>query len=80
MKKTLTIILLLCTTLLSAQNKRLDVWQEIDTLIVQGHYTTAYEKSEQLLRKAKREKDSHNILKAVYKQRIAAAAYQEEHV
>ena len=80
MKKALAIILLFCTTLLCAQSKRLDVWQEIDTLIVQGHYTTAYEKSEQLLRKAKREKDSHNILKAVYKQRIAAASYQEDHV
>ena len=80
MKKTLTLILLFCTTLLSAQSKRLDVWQEIDTLIAQGHYTTAYEKGEQQLREAKRKGNSHNILKAVYKQRIAAASYQEEHV
>ena len=80
MKKTLTIILLLCTTLLSARNKHFDAWQEIDTLIAQGHYATAYEKGGQQLRKAKRKGDSHSILKAVYKQCIAAEAYQEDPV
>lgn len=80
MKKLLTIILLLCATLLSAQNKSASVWQEIDTLIAKGHYTSAYEKSGQLLKKAKRKGDSHSMLKAVYKQRIAAAAYQEEDI
>ena len=80
MKKTLTLILLLCTTLLSARSRHLDAWQEIDTLIAQGHYATAYEKSGQQLSKAKRKGDGHSILKAVYKQRVAAAAYQEEHV
>ena len=80
MKKLLTIALLLCTTLLSAQTKYLTEWQEIDTLIVQGHYTSAYEKGEELLRKAKRKGDSHAMLKAVYKQRIVAVGYQEEHI
>ena len=80
MKKLLTIALLLCTTLLSAQTKYLTEWQEIDTLIVQGHYTSAYEKGEELLRKAKRKGDSHAMLKAVYKGCIAAAGYQEEHI
>lgn len=79
MKKSLAIILLLCSTLLSARNKY-NAWQEIDTLIAQGHYTTAYEKGEQQFRKAKRSGDSHGMLKAVYKQRIAAEAYQEDHV
>ena len=80
MKKTLTIILLLCTTLLSARDKHFDAWQEIDSLIAQGHYATAYEKGGQQLRKAKRKGDSHSMLKAVYKQRVAAAAYQENHI
>ncbi|MBQ8220385.1 MAG: hypothetical protein IJZ31_04120 [Bacteroidaceae bacterium] len=80
MKKLLTLALLLCTTLLSAQTKSITEWQEIDTLIAQGHYTSAYEKGEELLRKAKRKGDSHAILKAVYKGRIAAAGYQEEHI
>lgn len=80
MKKLLTLALLLCTTLLSAQNKSITEWQEIDTLIAQGHYTSAYERGEALLRKAKRKGDSHAMLKAVYKGRIAAAGYQEEHI
>lgn len=80
MKKLLTLALLLCTTLLSAQNKSITEWQEIDTLIAQGHYTSAYERSEELLRKAKRKGDSQAMLKAVYKGRIAAAGYQEEHI
>lgn len=80
MNKPLTLALLLCTTLLSAQTKSITDWQEIDTLIAQGHYTSAYEKGEELLRKAKRKGDSHAMLKAVYKQRIAAAGYQEEHI
>ena len=80
MKKLLTLALLLCTTLLSAQKSTATPWQEIDTLIAKGHYTSAYEKSEQLLKKAKRKGDSHAMLKAVYKQRTAAAFYQEEHI
>ena len=77
----LHIFIVLCfTTLLSAQDMTLTPWQEIDTLIVQGHYTSAYEKSEELLRKAKRKGDSRAMLKAVYKQQTAAAAYQEEHI
>ena len=80
MKKLLTLALLLCTTLLSAQTKSITEWQEIDTLIAQGHYTSAYERSEELLRKAKRKGDSQAMLKAVYKGRIAAAGYQEEHI
>ena len=80
MKKLLTLVLLLCSTLLSAQTKSITEWQEIDTLIAQGHYTSAYERGEALLRKAKRKGDSHAMLKAVYKGRIAAAGYQEEHI
>lgn len=77
----LHIFMLLCfTTLLSAQGRGLDAWQAIDTLIAQGHYTSAYEKSSGLLKKAKRKGNSHDMLKAVYKQRVAAAAYQENHV
>ena len=77
MKKLLTLTLLLCATLLTAQTKNNTAWQEIDTLIAQGHYTSAYERSEELLRKAKRKGDSHAMLKAVYKGRIAAAGYQD---
>ena len=80
MKKLLTIALLLCSTLLNAQTKSFTEWQEIDSLIAQGHYTSAYERGEELLRKAKRKGDSHAMLKAVYKGRIAAAGYQEEHI
>lgn len=80
MKKLLTIALLLCATLLRAQVQPITNWQEIDTLIVQGHYASAFEKSEELLRNAKRKGDSHAMLKAVYKGRIAAAGYQEEHI
>ena len=80
MKKLLTIALLLCATLLRAQVQPITNWQEIDTLIVQGHYASAFEKSEELLRNAKRKGDSHTMLKAVYKGRIAAAGYQEEHI
>ena len=80
MKQLLTLILLLCTTLLSARTRYTDTWQEVDTLLAQGYYTTAYEKSGQLLSKAKRKGDSHSMLKAVYKQQIAAAAYQEDYV
>ena len=80
MKKLLIIVLLLCTTLLSAQTKYFTEWQEIDTLLAQGHYTSAYEKGEELLRKARHKGDSHAMLKAVYKGRIAAAGYQEEHI
>lgn len=80
MKKLLTLTLLLCATLLTAQTKNNTAWQEIDTLIAQGHYTSAYNKSEDMLKAAKRKGDSHSILKAVYKQQIAAAGYQEEHI
>ena len=51
MKKLLTIALLLCSTLLNAQTKSITEWQEIDTLIAQGHYTSAYERGEEMLRK-----------------------------
>ena len=80
MKKLLTLALLFCSTLLSAQTQSITEWQEIDTLLAQGHYTSAYEQSEALLRKAKRKGDSHAMLKAVYKGSIAAAEYQEEHI
>ena len=81
MKKIITLILLLCTMLLGLQaRKNTATWQEVDTLIAQGHYTSAYEKGEQLFKEAKRKRDSHAMLKAVYKQRIAAAAYQENHI
>ena len=75
-----TLALLLCTTLLSAQIKDAKAWQEVDTLIAQGHYTSAYEKSEKLFKEAKRKGDDHALLKAAYKGRVAAAAYQEEHL
>lgn len=81
MKKIITLILLLCTMLPGLQARRnTATWQEVDTLIAQGHYTSAYEKGEQLFKEAKRKRDSHAMLKAVYKQRIAAAAYQENHI
>ncbi len=81
MKKIITLILLLCTMLPGLQaRKNTVIWQEVDTLIAQGHYTSAYEKGEQLFKEAKRKGDSHAMLKAVYKQRIAAAAYQENHI
>ena len=80
MKKLFICALLLCSTLLSAQTQSITEWQEIDTLLAQGHYTSAYEQSEALLRKAKRKGDSHAMLKAVYKGSIAAAEYQEEHI
>ena len=75
-----TLALLLCTTLLSAQIKDAKAWQEVDTLIAQGHYTSAYEKSEKLFKEAKRKGDGHALLKAAHKGRVAAAAYQEEHL
>ena len=75
-----TLILLLCTTLLSAQIKDAKAWQEVDTLIAQGHYTSAYEKSEKLFKEAKRKGNGHALLKAAYKGRVAAAAYQEEYI
>ena len=74
------IIVLWCCSLLGAQTKPSTDWQEIDTLLAHGHYTTAYEKGEQLYKKAKRKGDSHEMLKAVYKQQMAAAAYQENHI
>ena len=77
MKKLLTLALLLCSTLLSAQNKSITEWQEIDTLIAQGHYTSAYEKGEELLHKAKRKGDSHAMLRIAYLQHKAEAGYQE---
>ena len=81
MNRLLYILILSCfTPLLNARDKHLDAWQEIDSLIAQGHYATAYEKGGQQLRKAKRKGDGHSMLKAVYKQRVAAAAYQENHV
>ena len=80
MKQGILFILLLCTTLLNAQIKDAKVWQEVDTLIAQGHYTSAYEKSEKLSKEAKRKGDDHALLKAIYKQRVAAAAYQENHL
>ena len=73
------LMLLLSTTLLHAQSKSTP-WQEIDGLIEQGHYTSAYAKSKQQLSKAERRGDSHSMLKALYKQRVAAAAYQEDHL
>lgn len=80
MKQTLIFILLLCTTLLNAQTKPSTPWQEVDTLIAHGHYTSAYEKSAQLFKEAKRKDDGHAMLHAVYKQRVAAQAYQENFV
>lgn len=80
MKQGILFILLLYTTLLNAQVKDVKVWQEVDTLIAQGHYTSAYEKSEKLFKEAKRKGDDHAQLKAIYKQRVAAAAYQENHL
>lgn len=77
MNKLLTLALFLCTTLLSAQTKSITEWQEIDTLIAQGHYTSAYEKGEELLRKAKRKGDSHAMLRIAYLQHKAEAGYQE---
>ena len=79
MKRNLLLILLLCSTLLNAQN-RPTPWQEVDTLIVQGHYTTAYKKCETLFTRAKRKGESHDMLKAIYKQHTAAASYQENHI
>ena len=73
------LVLLLCTTLLNARTKETVTWHEIDTLIAHGHYTSAYTKSGRLYDKAKRKGNSHDMLKALYKQRTAAAAYQEEH-
>lgn len=78
MKKLLTLILLLCATLTHVQGKSIDTWKEIDTLIAHGHYTSAYNKGEQLLKRATRKKDGHAMLKATYKQCIAAAFYLEE--
>lgn len=80
MKQTLIFILLLCTTLLNAQTKPSTPWQEVDTLIAHGRYTSAYEKSAQLFKEAKRKDDGHAMLHAVYKQRVAAQAYQENFV
>ena len=80
MKQGFLFILLLCTTLLNAQVKDVKAWQEVDTLIAQGHYTSAYEKSGKLFKEAKRKGDDHALLKAVHKQRVAAQAYQENFV
>ena len=79
-KHLLTTLALLCATLLNAQIKDAKVWQEVDTLIAQGHYTSAYEKSEKLFKEAKRKGDDHALLKAAYKGRVAAASYQEEYL
>lgn len=80
MRRMLTFALLLCAMLLNAQDAYTDVWNEIDTLIAHGHYAAAYEKSSEQLKKAKRRGNGHDMLKAVYAQRVAAAAYQEGHV
>ena len=73
-----TLVMLLCTTLLSAQAIKSSAWDEIDNLFEKGHYSSAYKKSEQLLNKAKLTNDGHSILKAAYKLCIAADCYQEE--
>ena len=80
MKQGILFILLLCTTLLNAQVKDVKAWQEVDTLIAQGHYNSAYEKSGKLFKEAKCKGDDHALLKAVHKQRVAAQAYQENFV
>ena len=78
MKKLLTLALLLCTTLLSAQTKSITEWQEIDTLIAKGHYTSAYEKGVRLLDKYQSKKDSHGMLRVAYLLQKAEARYQEK--
>lgn len=75
-----TIIVLWCCLLLGAQTRQNNPWQEIDTLLAHGHYATAYEKSGELYETSKRKGHSHDMLKAVYKQQVAAAAYQEDYV
>ena len=61
MKQGFLFILLLCTTLLNAQVKDAKAWQEVDTLIAQGHYTSAYEKSGKLFKEAKHKGDDHAL-------------------
>ena len=76
MKQFLTLVLL-CTTLFTRAAIRPDAWNDIDTLLAQGHYATAYDACSQLVKKAHRTHDSHALLVATYKQRTAAEAYQE---
>lgn len=76
MKQLLTLVLL-CTTLFTRAAIRPDAWNDIDTLLAQGHYATAYDACSQLIKKAHRTHDSHALLVATYKQRTAAEAYQE---
>ena len=75
-----TIIVLCCCSLIGAQTNPNNPWQEIDTLLAHGHYATAYEKARQQYETSKRKGSSHDMLKAVYKQQMAAAAYQENHI
>ena len=79
MKHLLTLALL-CTALFTRAAIRPDTWNDIDTLLAQGHYTTAYDACSQLIKKARRTHDSHALLVATYKQRTAAEAYQENAV
>ena len=79
MKQTLIFILLFWTTLLQAQTKSTP-WQEVDTLIAHGHFSSAYDKGEQFFKEAKRKGDGYAMLHAVYQQRVAAQAYQENFV
>lgn len=76
MKHLLTLALL-CTTLFTRAAIRPDAWNDIDTLLAQGHYATAYDACSHLIKKARRTRDSHALLVATYKQRTAAEAYQE---
>ena len=76
MKHLLTLALL-CTTLFTRAAIRPDAWNNIDTLLAQGHYATAYDACAHLIKKARRTRDSHALLVATYKQRTAAEAYQE---
>ena len=78
MKKLLTLTLLLCATLLTAQEQSYTEWQEIDTLIAKGHYTSAYEKGEQLFKDAQRKGDGHDMLRAAYLQHKAEIHFQED--
>ena len=79
MKHLLTLALL-CTALFTRAAIRPDTWNDIDTLLAQGHYTTAYDACSQLIKRARRTHDSHALLVATYKQRTAAEAYQENAV
>ena len=51
MKHLLTLALL-CTTLFTRAAIRPDAWNDIDTLLAQGHYATAYDACSHLIKKA----------------------------